>query len=127
VRALGDALHRLVVLARSQRLLAFVALPSLPLASCAKELAQLHAADATTDGRAGLRREWYDLRSRSIERQREPREHHKVGMKPDAGEAANPKRGERVVGLQAADLAFHRDTATVEVAVLLVFAAGCAG
>ena len=54
LRALGDFLHRFVVLALPLRLLTLVVLPRLALASRAKELAQLHVANDTTIRRAGL-------------------------------------------------------------------------
>ncbi len=49
----------------------------------------------------GLRREWYG--SRSGERLREPGEHRQIGVKLDAGEAANAERPEAVFVLQKAD------------------------
>lgn len=51
----------------------------------------------------------------SGERLRQPREHHKVGVKADALQAASPKRGKRVVVLQAPKLSFNGSAAPVEV------------
>jgi len=63
--------------------------------------------------RTALRGEPY--RPRPAERLREPSEHHEVGVKLDAREAANADRGESIVVLQAAELALDSATATVEV------------
>jgi hypothetical protein len=52
--------------------------------------------------------------SRSGEGLREPSEDAEVGVKLDAGKAANAKRGKAVVMLQAAELAFHGTASFVE-------------
>ena len=46
----------------------------------------------------------------------EPREHHEVGVKPDALDAPNAERSEAVVVLQAAELALDGGAASVELA-----------
>jgi hypothetical protein len=54
--------------------------------------------------------------SRSTERQREAREHHKVGVKPDTLQAAHAERSERVVILEVSEFALYGAAAVVEVA-----------
>ncbi len=59
-----------------------------------------------------LRREWNGLRA--VERLREPREHHEVGVKSDALDAANAQRCEAVVVLEPSEFALHGGASTVE-------------
>jgi hypothetical protein len=51
---------------------------------------------------------------RAAERLREPREHGEVGVKLDALKATDAKRGEAVVVLEPAELAFHGGAVPVE-------------
>jgi hypothetical protein len=60
-----------------------------------------------------LCREWN--RSRSAQSLSESGEHHKVGVKLDALQATDAKRGEAVVVLQASELALDGSAASVEV------------
>lgn len=63
--------------------------------------------------------ERYCLFSRSVEREGEPGEHDEIGLKSDAGEAANVERSKGVIVLQAAELALDGNAAAVERGPLL--------
>ena len=54
--------------------------------------------------------------SRSTKRLRQPREHHKVGVKRDTLQTAHAERRKSVLVLQASELALHGGTDTVKAA-----------